>query len=70
LDKEKIKRLRSGIDILSLSATPIPRSLNLALSGLRSLSILAEPPPSKKPITTQVLKWNESVLRDAILQEL
>lgn len=70
IDKEKIKRLRSGIDILSLSATPIPRSLNLSLSGLKKLSILTTPPPNKKPIDTQVIKWNEITLREVMQREL
>lgn len=70
MDKEKIKRLRTGIDILSLSATPIPRSLNLSLSGLKKLSILTTPPPNKKPIQTQVIKWNEHTLREVITREL
>jgi transcription-repair coupling factor (superfamily II helicase) len=70
LDKEKIKRLRAGIDILSLSATPIPRSLNLSLSGLKKLSILTTPPPNKKPIGTQVIKWDETIIRETIVREL
>lgn len=70
IDKEKIKRLRTGIDILSLSATPIPRSLNLSLSGLKKLSLLTTPPPNKKPIGTQVIKWDEHILREVIIREL
>jgi len=68
--KEKIKKIKSGLDILSLSATPIPRSLNLALSGLKKISLLTTPPRLKKPIETIVTKWNESVIRDAIIREL
>lgn len=68
--KEKIKKIRVGIDILSLSATPIPRSLNLALSGLKKISLLATPPSEKKPIKTIITKWNESVIKKAIEFEL
>lgn len=70
LDKEKINALKSNIDILSLSATPIPRSLNLALSGVKKISVLATPPPLKKAVTTIVLKWNEIVIKEAVEKEL
>ena len=70
LDKEKINALKSHIDILSLSATPIPRSLNLALSGVKKISVLATPPPLKKAVTTIVAKWNESVIQEAVEKEL
>lgn len=70
LHKEKIKKMRSGIDILSLSATPIPRSLNLALSGLRQISLLSTPPKKKKPIETIITSWNESIVKNAIIKEL
>lgn len=68
--KEKIKKIRVGIDILALSATPIPRSLNLALSGLKKISLLTTPPKKKKPIETIVSKWDEHVIRHAIQHEL
>ncbi len=68
--KEKIKKLRAGIDILSLSATPIPRSLNLALSGLRKISLLTTPPKKKKAIRTIISKWHEPTLKHAIELEL
>ncbi|MBP6981887.1 DEAD/DEAH box helicase, partial [Candidatus Gracilibacteria bacterium] len=68
--KERIKKIRANIDILSLSATPIPRSLNLALSGLKKISLLTTPPKLKKPIETIVSAWNEATIRHAIRYEL
>ncbi len=70
LDKEKINALKSNIDILSLSATPIPRSLNLALSGVKKISVLTTPPPQKKAVTTIVTKWNEMLIKEAVEKEL
>ncbi len=70
LDKEKINALKSNIDILSLSATPIPRSLNLALSWVKKISVLATPPPLKKAVRTIVTKWNEVVIKEAVEKEL
>ena len=68
--KETIKKMRANIDILSLSATPIPRSLNLALSGLKKISLLGTPPKKKKPIETIVTPWIESTIAHAIAYEL
>ena len=68
--KERIKKIRAGIDILALSATPIPRSLNLALSGLKKISIIATPPKKKKPIETIITRWDESVIAHAIRYEI
>ena len=62
--------MKSHIDILSLSATPIPRSLHLALSGLKKISLLTTPPPSKKPIDTIVTRWEDATIRSAIVSEL
>ena len=67
--KETIKKMRANVDILSLSATPIPRSLNLALSGLKKISLLTTPPKKKKSIETIVTAWNESTIRHAITYE-
>jgi len=65
VDKERIKNLKQDIDILSLSATPIPRSLNLALSGVRDISLLKTPPTGRKSIETSVLEFNEQVILNA-----
>lgn len=64
-DKEKIKNIKSDIDILSLSATPIPRSLHLALSWVRTISLLKTPPWGRKSIDTSVLRFNEKLIQDA-----
>lgn len=69
-DKEKLKKLRTLVDVLTLSATPIPRTLHLSLVGLRDLSIINTPPESRLPIKTYVLEFNEEAIRDAIRQEL
>lgn len=68
--KETIKKMRANIDILSLSATPIPRSLNLALSGLKKVSLLGTAPKKKKPIETIVSTWTETTIAHAIQYEL
>lgn len=68
--KEAIKKLKTHIDILSLSATPIPRSMNLALSGLKKISILATPPRAKKPIDTIITRWDEHIIKRAIEKEM
>lgn len=68
--KEHLKKIRASIDILSLSATPIPRTLSLALSGLRSLSIIATAPQGRKDIETVVQKESNHVIKHAIEQEL
>ena len=67
--KEKIKVLRSTIDCLTLTATPIPRTLQFSLMGARDLSIINTPPPNRQPIQTEVLVYNEDTIRDAIYFE-
>lgn len=69
VDKEKIKNLKKDIDILSLSATPIPRSLNLALSWVRDISLLKTPPTWRKSIETSVLEFNEALILEAWKRE-
>ncbi|MCR4399559.1 MAG: DEAD/DEAH box helicase, partial [Syntrophomonadaceae bacterium] len=68
--KERIKALKSSVDVLSLSATPIPRTLHMALTGLRDLSVIATPPPERYPITTYVMEYHEEILREAIMAEI
>jgi len=68
--KEKIKALRSDVDILTLTATPIPRTLNMALSDLRDLSIIATPPQKRLAVKTFVREWDDGLLREALLREI
>ena len=68
--KEKLKELAKQVDVLTLSATPIPRTLNMALAGIRDMSLIEEPPTGRRPVQTYVLEHNWSVLADAIRREL
>ncbi|MBR6719372.1 MAG: transcription-repair coupling factor [Clostridia bacterium] len=68
--KESIKELKKNIDVLSLSATPIPRSLNMAMIGIRDMSILSMPPEDRLPVQTFAMEYNESVVNEAIEREL
>ena len=68
--KEKIKEMKSMVDVLTLTATPIPRTLQMALSGLRDLSLIETAPNNRLPIQTYVLESNESVIREAIHREM
>ena len=68
--KEKLKELSRGVDVLTLSATPIPRTLNMALSGLRDMSTIEEPPHDRYPVQTFVLEYAEPVLIDAMRREI
>ena len=68
--KEKIKQLKANVDVLSMSATPIPRTLQMSLSGLKEMSLIETPPINRKSIQTYVLKTNESVIREAIYREM
>ncbi len=68
--KEKIKQLAAGIDVLTLTATPIPRTLNMAMSGIRDMSILDEAPGERRPTETYVLEYNADVIDTAIRREL
>lgn len=68
--KERLKQLRLEVDVLTLTATPIPRTLHSALIGIRDLSLLADPPEGRMPVETYILERNEDVVREAILREL
>ena len=68
--KEKIKSYKNNIDVLTLSATPIPRTLQMSLAGVRSLSLIETPPMDRYPIQTYVLEENKNVIKDAIYKEL
>jgi transcription-repair coupling factor (superfamily II helicase) len=69
-DKERLKSLRSEVDLLTLTATPIPRTLNMAMSGMRDLSIIATPPAERHPIKTFVSQWNDSLVAEACQREI
>jgi len=68
--KEKLKKIRASLDVLSLSATPIPRTLYLAMSSLKSISLIQTPPEGRLPIITSISRWSEKVIKDAIEQEI
>ena len=68
--KEKIKNLRKDVDVLTLTATPIPRTLHMSLVGIRDMSVLEEPPQERVPIQTYVMEYNEEMVREAICREL
>lgn len=69
-DKEKLKNKYPMVDVLTLSATPIPRTLNMSLSGIRDISIIATPPSERLPIQTYITEYTDSLLKDAVMREL
>ncbi|MDQ6734609.1 MAG: transcription-repair coupling factor [Nitrospirota bacterium] len=68
--KERLKQMRTQVDVLTLTATPIPRTLQMAMSGLRDLSVIETPPAGRLAIRTQVMRFNEETVREAIMREL
>jgi len=68
--KERLKKLRAEVDVLTLTATPIPRTLNMALAGLRELSIIATPPEDRLAVKTFVSEWQDAVVHEACLREI
>ncbi|MCL6615197.1 MAG: DEAD/DEAH box helicase, partial [Firmicutes bacterium] len=68
--KERLKEMRKEVDVLTLTATPIPRTLHMALVGIRDMSIIETPPEDRYPIRTYVMEYNEEIVREAILREL
>ncbi len=68
--KDKIKHLKENIDFLSMSATPIPRTMNMALYGLMDLSIIETPPPGRMSVITEVIRWDDEIIKDVIIREI
>ncbi|MDE2207260.1 MAG: transcription-repair coupling factor, partial [Armatimonadetes bacterium] len=68
--KERIKQLRTEVDVLTLSATPIPRTLSMALTGIRQMSVISDAPEGRTPIHTIVRRWDDDIVADAILREM
>jgi transcription-repair coupling factor (superfamily II helicase) len=68
--KERLKQLRSSVDVLTLTATPIPRTLHLSLAGVRDLSLIQTPPRDRMPIITHVLPWSDQILGEAVHREM
>lgn len=68
--KEKLRSLKATVDTLTLTATPIPRTLNLSLMGARDLSTINTPPPNRQPVQTEIHAWDSRLIRDAIMQEI
>ena len=69
-DKEKIKELKANIDVLTMTATPIPRTLHMSIVGVRDMSVIYEPPQNRRPVQTYVLEYDEEVVKEAITREL
>ncbi len=68
--KETLQSLKESIDVLTLTATPIPRTLHMSLSGIRDMSVIEDPPEERYPVQTYVVEFNEQMIRDAILKEM
>ena len=69
-DKEKIKQLKNSVDVLTMTATPIPRTLHMSIVGVRDMSVIYEPPQARKPVQTYVLEYDRDVIKEAITKEL
>ena len=69
-DKEKIKELKTNVDVLTMTATPIPRTLHMSIVGVRDMSVIYEPPVNRRPVQTYVLEYDEEVVKEAITKEL
>ena len=69
-DKEKIKQYKAAIDVLTMTATPIPRTLHMSIVGVRDMSVIYEPPQNRKPVQTYVLEYDQEVIKEAITKEL
>ena len=69
-DKEKIKKLKTNVDVLTMTATPIPRTLHMSILGVRDMSVIYEPPQNRRPVQTYVLEYDREVIKEAITKEL
>ena len=69
-DKEKIKKIKNSIDVLSMTATPIPRTLHMSIVGIRDMSVIYEPPQNRRPVQTYVLEYDSEVVKEAITREI
>ena len=69
-DKEKIKQLKNSVDVLTMTATPIPRTLHMSILGIRDMSVIYEPPQNRRPVQTYVLEYDDEVIKEAITREL
>lgn len=69
-DKEKIKEIKTNVDVLTMTATPIPRTLHMSILGIRDMSVIYEPPQNRKPVQTYVLEYDDEIVREAITKEL
>ena len=69
-DKEKIKQLKTNVDVLTMTATPIPRTLHMSIVGVRDMSVIYEPPQNRKPVQTYVLEYDKEVIQEAITREI
>ena len=69
-DKEKIKEMKTNVDVLTMTATPIPRTLHMSIVGVRDMSVIYDPPQDRKPVKTYVLEYDKEVIREAITKEL
>lgn len=68
--KEKIKAMKPDVDVLTLTATPIPRTLHMSMSGIRDISVIEEPPEDRRPVQTYVMEYDEAIIQDALLREI
>lgn len=68
--KEKLKKFRASVDVLTMTATPIPRTLQLSLMGARDLSVINTPPPNRQPVYTEIHSFDENLIRDAVIEEI
>ena len=69
-DKEKIKQYKASVDVLTMTATPIPRTMHMSIVGIRDMSVIYEPPYNRKPVQTYVLEYDEEIIKEAITKEL